>query len=180
MPTGQRPHVYLGHGASGTAASMKPHVDGLRRRGVAATAVELPKRKAEEAVDAYQAQVHGGHPLVIGGQSYGGRVASLLAASRPDLGDGRRIDGLVLFSYPLHRPGAPDADVRSGQFAAIECPVLLLSGESDPFARIHLLREAVKLMRSAELVTYPGLGHGLGPVLDDALDRVAKFVATLL
>jgi len=57
--------------------------------------------------------------------------------------------------------------------------VLLLSGESDPFATISLLRAAVGLLPNAELVTYPKLGHTLKPVLDDALDRVAAFVAAL-
>ena len=42
-------HVYIGHGASGNAASMAAHVAGLRRRGVEATAIDLPKKKAEEA-----------------------------------------------------------------------------------------------------------------------------------
>jgi predicted alpha/beta-hydrolase family hydrolase len=174
-----RPHVYLGHGAAGSAESMRPHVEGLGRRGIAATAVQLPRRKAEDAVPGYREQVGPGRPLVIGGHSFGGRVASLLAAAEPTLPDGRRIDGLVLFSYPLHRPGQPDLEVRSRHFSAIECPVLLLSGESDPFARIDLLREAVGRLRQAELRTWPRLGHGLGPVLDEALDRVAAFVRSL-
>ena len=38
--------------------------------------------------------------------------------------------------------------------------MLLLSGESDPFARIELLRASVGSLASAELVTYPGVGHG--------------------
>jgi predicted alpha/beta-hydrolase family hydrolase len=177
--TETRAHVHLAHGASGDAASMRPHVEGLRRRGIEATAVQLPKRKAEDAVDVYIAQIAEGKPLVIGGHSFGGRVASLLAARPEPLTGGRTIDGLVLFSYPLHRPGAPDLEVRSAHFPAIACPVLLLSGESDPFARIDLLRDAVKRLPDAELVTYPRLGHGLGPVLDDALDRVAAFVSAL-
>jgi hypothetical protein len=57
--------------------------------------------------------------------------------------------------------------------------VLLLSGEADPFARIQLLRSAVGLLASVELVTYPRLGHTLKPVLDDALDRTAAFLAGL-
>ena len=44
---------FLGHGASGTAASMAPFVQGLRARGIAATAIDLPKRKAEDAVPAF-------------------------------------------------------------------------------------------------------------------------------
>jgi pimeloyl-ACP methyl ester carboxylesterase len=57
--------------------------------------------------------------------------------------------------------------------------VLLLSGEADPFARIELLRAAVPRLRQAELVTYPSVGHGLAPVLDDALDRVVRFIDAL-
>jgi len=55
--------------------------------------------------------------------------------------------------------------------------VLLLSGTSDPFATPALLERAVaERLPSAELVTYPRLGHGLTPVLEDVLDRVAAFV----
>jgi pimeloyl-ACP methyl ester carboxylesterase len=52
----------------------------------------------------------------------------------------------------------------------------LLSGEADPFARVELLRKAVKRLPHAELVTYPRLGHTLKPVLDDVLDRTAAFL----
>jgi hypothetical protein len=38
----------------------------------------------------------------------------------------------------------------------------------------------VKLLPDAELFTYPRVGHGLAPVLDDALDRVAAFVKGLV
>jgi hypothetical protein len=31
----------------------------------------------------------------------------------------------------------------------------------------------------AELVTYPRLGHGVIPMLDDVLDRVAAFLAPI-
>jgi predicted alpha/beta-hydrolase family hydrolase len=167
-------HVYLGHGASGTAASMAPFVDGLRRRGLTADAVDLPKRKAEDAVPAWRAAVPDGQSTVAGGHSFGGRVASLAAAA------GAGYAGLVLFSYPLHPPGRPDrTDARIAHWPSIECPVLLLSGEADPFARIALLRASVKLLPHASLVTYPRLGHTLQPVLEDVLDRVRAFVVAL-
>src|SRR5688500_6220673 len=38
--------------------------------------------------------------VFVGGQSYGGRQASMLAADEPGLAD-----GLLLLSYPLHPPG---------------------------------------------------------------------------
>jgi uncharacterized protein len=164
--------LYLGHGASGTAASMRPWVDGLRKRNVAAEAIDLPRRKAEDAVPAFHSVVPADPSTAIGGQSYGGRVASLAAAE-----PGAVYRALVLLSYPLHLPGAPETwEARTVHWPAIRCPVLLLSGESDPMARLPLLRDAVRLLRDAELVTYPNLGHTLRPVLEDALDRVAAFV----
>ena len=165
--------IYLGHGASGTAASMQPYVAGLRRRGLEATAVDLPKRKAEESVPAWDAAVPEGEDVVVGGHSFGGRVASLSAANR-------RYAALVCFSYPLHRPGAPEtAEARTAHWPKIAIPTLLLSGESDLFARLPLLREHAKLLPRGELVTYPKVAHGLGLVLDDALDRVAEFLRRL-
>ena len=99
---------FVGHGASGSAASMAPHVEGLRRRGIEAEAIDLPLKKAEAAVVAMRSIVPDrpgpdGTLIAVGGQSYGGRVASL-AAAEPDTD----YAGLVLFSYPLHAPGAPD------------------------------------------------------------------------
>lgn len=164
--------IYLGHGASGKASSMAPFVEGLRRRSVEAVALDLPRRRAEDAVDAFLAVIPAGPAVAVGGHSYGGRVASLAAAS------GRLpVAALVCFSYPLHAPGRPEAAAsRTAHWPAIECPVLLLSGASDPFARVDLLRAAVERLPRGELVTYPRLGHTLAPVLDDALDRVAAFL----
>jgi predicted alpha/beta-hydrolase family hydrolase len=166
-------HCYLGHGASGTSASMRPFVDGLRARGIEATAIDLPKRKAEEALPAFHKVVPSRTDVVVGGHSYGGRVASLAAAETD-----APYAALVLFSFPLHPPGSPDrTEARTAHFPSIRCPALFLSGESDPFARLELLRAAVKRIGgAAELVTYPKLGHGVVPVLDDALDRVAAFL----
>jgi len=164
--------IYLGHGAAGSAATMRPYIEGLEHRGLLATAVSLPKRKAEAVVQIYRDQVVDLDRSLIGGHSFGGRVASLLAAESTPA-------GLVLLSYPLHRPGVPDVEVRSAHFSRIACPVLLLSGESDPFARLDLLREAVGRLSHAELVTYPRLGHGLLSIVDVVVDRIAQFVSAL-
>ncbi len=175
--------VYLGHGASGTAASMAPWVDGLRDRGIEAHALELPRRKAEDAVAAYEAQVPDELGAVVGGHSFGGRVASLAVAGVHVAGAAGRVNpyaGLVCLSYPLHAPGRQEAaEARSAHWAAIDVPALLLSGTSDPFANIDLLEAAMPRLRLGQLVTYPGLGHGLLPVRDDALDRIAAFIAAL-
>ena len=154
---------------------MAPFVDGLRARGLTADAIDLPKRKAEDALPAFHLAVPSATDVVIGGHSFGGRVASL-AAAEPDA----PYAALVCFSYPLHPPGAPERTAaRIAHWPAITCPVLLLSGESDPFAKIDLLRAAMPMLRHGELVTYPRLGHGLKPVIGDVLDRVAAFLEGL-
>lgn len=148
---------------------MRPHVEGLRRRGIDAAALDLPRGSAERAMRRFvEAAGDALAATAIGGHSYGGRVASMVAAEHT-------VAALVLLSYPLHRPGHQE-ELRTAHWPRIRCPVLLLSGESDPFARLDLLREAVNLLPDATLHTYPRVGHGLAPVLDDALDRVAAFL----
>lgn len=167
-------HVWLGHGASGNAASMAPFVQGLRKRGIDADAVDLPVRKAEDAVPIWRLRVPDGAGTVAGGQSYGGRVSTLAAA------DGAGYAGLVLFCFPLHPPGKPEnAAARAAHLPNVTCPALFLSGEADPFAELGLLRKHVATMPNATLHTYPRLGHSMKPVLADALDRAAAFVASL-
>lgn len=165
--------LFLGPGASGSIERLHPARDGLSARGIDVTLVELPRSgKAERAVPVY-ADAVGAAAIAtsaIGGHSFGGRVASLLAADMAPA-------ALVLLSYPLHAPGRHDAwDDRTQHWPRITCPVLLLSGESDPFARMDLLRTAVERLPRAVLVTWPSVGHGLAPVLDAALDRVAAFL----
>ena len=169
----QRRRILLAPGASGTIEQLRLHERGLRARGLDVRLIELPRGRVERALPVYRRAIDdkdAEQPRTIGGQSFGGRVASLLAAESPPA-------GLVLLSYPLHAPGRQAAwDERTAHWPRIACPVLLLSGESDPFAEIGLLRGAVARLPDATLATYPGVGHGLRPVLDDALDRVAAFV----
>ncbi len=148
---------------------MRPYVKALERRQLKATAIDLPVGKAERAVPVFVQKVPAG--AIAGGHSYGGRVASMAATEA-------HYAALVLLSYPLHRPGHPE-DLRTEHWPKIDCPVLLLSGESDPFAKVDLLRASVRLLPHAELVTFPGVGHGLLLVIDAAMDRVAEFVRGL-
>jgi uncharacterized protein len=168
------PPIFLAHGASGDATSMRPYVKALVARGLQAAAIDLPRSgrsvvKAEKAVPTFIQRVPAGS--IAGGHSYGGRVASMAALETG-------YAALVLLSYPLHRPGHPE-DLRTEHWRNIRCPVLLLSGEADPFARVDLLRAALRLLPRAELVTFPRVGHGLLPVVDAAMDRVAEFVGRL-
>src|ERR1700716_4422152 len=115
---------------------MRPYVRALEKRQLKATAIDLPVGKAERAVPVFAQKVPAGS--IAGGHSYGGRVASMVATE---------VDyaALLLLSYPLHRPGHPE-DLRTEHWTKITCPVLFLSGESDPFARVDLLRSSVPLL----------------------------------
>jgi len=148
---------------------MAPYVRELARLGIDATALRLPKGRAERAMEPLRRQV--GPELtgaVIGGHSFGGRVASMVAAETAPA-------GLVLLSYPLHRPGHPE-ELRVGHWPAIACPVLLLSGDRDQFARLDLLERSVRLLPAATLGVYEGKGHGLTSCAPDVAQRIAAFV----
>jgi pimeloyl-ACP methyl ester carboxylesterase len=195
--------IYLGHGASGSAATMAPWVDGLRARGFESHALTLRRGRAEDALAGFFDQVPDEPDVVVGGHSLGGRVASLAAAgigrrgSRPAEGTGPsagtstsgaadrppesaphpRYAALVCLSYPLHRPGAPETwEARTAHWPSIAMPTLMLSGTSDPFARIDLLGAAMPALRRGRLVTWPRLGHGLLPAREEVLDVVAAFL----
>ena len=100
---------------------------------------------------------------VIGGHSFGGRVASLVAAESSPA-------GLVLLSYPLHRPGHPE-ELRVAHWPAIECPVLVLSGDRDQFARVELLREAVRDPPARAAAHLPGSAARPHSVAGDVAQR---------
>jgi predicted alpha/beta-hydrolase family hydrolase len=93
----------------------------------------------------------------MGGQSYGGRQVSLLAAESPELAD-----GLLLLSYPLHAPGKP-TQLRTAHLPKIQVPVLFVHGSRDPFGSFEEMRKAIALIPSrTKLVEVEGVGHDLG------------------
>jgi predicted alpha/beta-hydrolase family hydrolase len=144
----------------------------LKKLELDAKALTLPRGAAERALQPLRDQVGPGiDNAVIGGHSFGGRVASMVAAETAP-------GALILLSYPLHRPGHPE-DPRTAHWPKISCPVLLLSGDNDQFARIDLLRSEVGKLRHHQLHVYPGLRHGLLKVSGDVCQRIADFVAKL-
>jgi hypothetical protein len=95
-------------------------------------------------------------PVSLGGQSYGGRQATLLAADEPEL-----VASLLLFSYPLHPPGQPDR-LRTEHFPRLRVPALFVQGTADPFGSTAELRAAIALIPAAtRLLSIEGAGHDL-------------------
>jgi predicted alpha/beta-hydrolase family hydrolase len=91
-----------------------------------------------------------------GGHSYGGRQATMLAASRPDV-----IGGLLLLSYPLHPPQSP-AQLRTAHFPNLRTPALFVHGTRDGFGSIAEMRSALELIPArTRLMPIEGAGHEL-------------------
>jgi predicted alpha/beta-hydrolase family hydrolase len=134
---------------------------GARRTG----GPRKPPPKAERLVDEYRAAVAAagaGAPLLIGGKSMGGRVASLLA---DELHAAGRIAGLVCLGYPFHPPGKPE-QLRTAHLEQLACPALIVQGERDPFgsrAEVEALIEARRLSRAIGFHWAGDGDHDLGP-----------------
>ncbi len=68
-------------------------------------------------------------PLIIGGKSMGGRVASMVA---DPLFAAKRIAGLLCLGYPFHPPAKPD-QLRTKHLLDLKTPALIFQGTRDEF-----------------------------------------------
>jgi predicted alpha/beta-hydrolase family hydrolase len=94
--------------------------------------------------------------IFLGGQSYGGRQATMLAADEPGA-----TNALLLFSYPLHPPGKPER-LRTEHFPRLRTPALFVQGTVDPFGSPDELRAAVGLIPGpTRIITIDRAGHDL-------------------
>jgi predicted alpha/beta-hydrolase family hydrolase len=111
--------------------------------------------------------------LVLGGVSYGGRQASLLAADDPSVAE-----GLLLLSYPLHPPDRPGT-LRTAHFARLRTPAVFVHGTRDPFGTLDELRAALaQVPAPVRLVVIEGGAHGLATAA--TVDEVARRVTEAL
>jgi predicted alpha/beta-hydrolase family hydrolase len=113
--------------------------------------------------------------VFLGGQSYGGRQATMLAAAEPELAD-----GLLLLSYPLHPPGKPE-QLRTAHLSKLKAPSLFVSGSKDPFGSPQEIQSALKLIPAAvEFLLIESAGHDLGfgrrprAGMQDVPDRIVR------
>jgi len=118
-------------------------------------------------------------PLIIGGKSMGGRIASMIAVegSFP-------LAGLLLLGYPFHPPSKPEKLAeRTKQFANIKIPTLLVQGERDTFGGRALV-DKLALPACFETRWLPDgdhsfkprkkSGHTLAGNMDAALEAIAN------
>ena len=189
----QKPGLVLTHGASGNSRAplLVAVAEAFEAAGWEVMRYDLPFRQRRphgppspagaaadraglrEAVDQMKKLVSG--PVFLGGHSYGGRQATMLAAEDPEA-----TAGLLLFSYPLHPPGKA-AQLRTAHFPALRAPAMFVHGERDSFGTLDEMRSALALIPAhTKLVAIAGAGHDLmrGKLAIDEL-IVKPFVAEI-
>ena len=127
-----------------------------------------------EVLEAARGLVEDGHarPWIVGGASYGGRVASLAVAAQGGAAIG--VSGLLLIAYPLHPPGRPER-LRVAHWPDVDVPVLLLSGDADPFLTGELLTAHLDdLAGPVTRLAVRGGRHDLSVSSRSAPDRVRR------
>ncbi|WP_425523733.1 alpha/beta family hydrolase [Rhizobium setariae] len=91
-------------------------------------------------------------PLIIGGKSMGGRVASMVA---DELYASRQIAGLLCLGYPFHPPGKPES-LRTRHLEQIKTPALICQGTRDQFGT----RDEVANYRLSNAIAFLWLEDG--------------------
>ncbi|HBY63846.1 MAG TPA: alpha/beta hydrolase [Solibacterales bacterium] len=171
-PTGSG--VLLAHGAGSNSGAplLVALCEAFSARGVTALRIDLPFRQARPhgpphpstaAADregirraAAALRAEGIEELAIGGHSYGGRQATMLAADEPEVAS-----RLLILSYPLHPPGKPEKP-RVAHLPGLRTPSLFVHGLRDPFGSIEELRNALTTVPAPwRLIEIDGAGHEL-------------------
>jgi predicted alpha/beta-hydrolase family hydrolase len=120
-----------------------------------------PPPRAEKVMSEYIAAVDAlkaNGPLIIGGKSMGGRVASMVC---DELLAKERIAGLLCLGYPFH-PVAKPEQLRTAHLAGLKTPALIVQGTRDPFGT----REEVAtytLSKQIEILWLEDGDHDLKP-----------------
>ena len=179
-PGGAKGLLVLGHGAGGGVGApdlVRAELE-ARELGFATALVEQPSRvagrkapppaaKADEAwvavVAALRDRFRDPAPLIAGGRSFGARVACRTAAEKGST-------AVLCLAFPEHPPGKPEKS-RQEELDAVEVPVLVVQGKSDPFG----MPEAGP---GKEIVVVAG-NHGLKSDLDAVGAAVANWLAKL-
>ena len=163
------PALVVGHGAG--AGMDHPFIVGfceaVADEGIAALRFNFPYMEAgrrtpdaaKNAIGAFRSAFEtagdrsGGRPVLGGGKSYGGRIASMAAA------EGMPAAAIIFLGYPLHAPGKT-GQIRDTHLYDLTMPMLFLHGTKDPFAEPKELAKVIgRLGDRATLVDIDGAGH---------------------
>ncbi|PMJ88458.1 alpha/beta fold hydrolase [Vibrio sp. 10N.261.55.A7] len=115
-----------------------------------------PPDRAPKLLDAYREVILEltNKPVVIGGKSMGGRMASLLAEEP-------LVAGIACLGYPFHPPGKPEK-YKGEHLATLDKPCLILQGERDTMGKREEFDE-FELSKSIHVEFLPDGDHSLKP-----------------
>ena len=120
-----------------------------------------PPPRAEKLNSEYLAAIDAldvDDPLIIGGKSMGGRVASMIA---DDLFDADRITGLLCVGYPFHPIGKPEK-LRTEHLKHLRTPTLICQGTRDQFGSKDEVNE-YELSSAIQMSWFEDGDHDLKP-----------------
>lgn len=120
-----------------------------------------PPPRAEKAMGEYVAAVEAlkaKGPLIIGGKSMGGRVASMVC---DDLLAKGKVAGLLCLGYPFHPVGKPE-QLRTAHLVNLKTPALIVQGTRDPFGTREEVK-TYKLSKQIEILWLEDGDHDLKP-----------------
>lgn len=163
--------VNLAENGIGTIRYNFPYIE-QGRRSPSSPAISEATIKA--VVDSVQSK---DIPLLVGGKSYGGRMASQAQAHALLSG----VSGLVLYGFPLHPPGKPGS-VRGDHLKSIEIPMLFLQGSRDKLADLALLQPLLEQLQPfARLQVIEGADHSFNMLksADSTTEEVQQKLAVL-
>lgn len=109
-------------------------------------------------------------PLLIGGKSMGGRVASLLL---DELAAGGTVRGGLGLGYPFHPPGKPQ-QLRTEHLQTLRTPALILQGERDPFGKPEEV-EGYDLSPQLRITWIPHGDHSFKPTRSSGLSEAGNW-----
>ncbi len=153
-PDGATHLLVLGHGASTSMrhATMQRIAEVMASQKIASFRYNFPysengtaRNSNSTCVETIRSAVRAAHDaapdltLLAGGHSFGGRMTTTAQSHSPL----ENVEGLVLFSFPLHLAGRPDTK-RAEHLSAIEIPMLFLSGSRDELATLDLLEPVIE------------------------------------
>ena len=195
--------LLLAHGAGApmTSPFMTQITELLTARGVAVSRFEFaymaarktdhirrPPPRAERLIEEYATAVELLNndrkvpplPLLIGGKSMGGRIATMVA---DDLFKAGTIKAAVALGYPFHPPQKTDK-LRTAHLQHFATPLLIVQGDRDPFGT----RNEVISYKLSSQITFAWItqgNHDLKPPrgaptnhetnLNSAADAIANF-----
>jgi predicted alpha/beta-hydrolase family hydrolase len=191
-PETARATLLLAHGAGAPmdSASMNALAPTLAKAGLRSARFEFgymanrrtaagrkPPPRAEKLMGEYVAAIDAlkaKGPLIIGGKSMGGRVASMVC---DDLVAKGRIAGLLCLGYPFHPVGKPE-QLRTAHLADMKTPALIAQGTRDPFGTREEV-ETYALSKRIEMLWLEDGDHDLKPRKAVSGFSAADHLATL-